>query len=249
MAKIHWESAPTVDDGQRLANSKVIEALGLPLHVGAGRLAVIGGGPSIKDHVDELLAWDGQIWAVNGAINWCLDHGIPAWFYTADAAAMANWVYDLGRVRKAVLAPDVSPELVAHLQNAGAEITLTVPLESGPTSANASDWLALKAGYRHVTYFGCEGSFEPDRTHAFDSFPIEDWLKVEVGGELYRTKAEFISQSIMLANTIRAFPHVYAEKSGGLLRAMVEHGPDHDVYSVSHSLYAKLSDKPIEAAA
>jgi hypothetical protein len=243
MAKIHWVSEPTVSDGGRAANAVAILALGIPKHEGAGRLAVIGGGPSIRDHVDELRAWDGAIWAVNGTINWCIDHGIDAWFYTADASPPSNWSYDLTRVKRAVLAPDCSPEMVGLLQGVGAEITLTAPLQSGPTSVNASDYLSIDAGYSHITYFGCEGSFEPKSTHAFLSASIPDWLAVELGGEQYRTKAEFISQSIMLSNTINSFPTVYAEKSGGLLSAMIKHGPDHDVFMVSNTLYAKLTDK------
>lgn len=240
MAKIQWVSEPTVSDDGRQANSLVIASLGLPLHAGAGRLAVVGGGPSIRAHADELKAWDGQVWAVNGAINWCLDHGIDAWFYTADASPMANWTYDLSRVRRAVLTPDVSPEMVGYLQSIGAHIELTAPLESGPTSVNASDYLAVDAGYENITYFGCEGSFEDRTTHAFTSFPIKDWVMVEIAGEYYRTKAEFISQCIMLSNTLKAFPTIYSEKSGGLLRAMVEHGPDHDIPMVATTLYNKL---------
>jgi len=194
MAKIHWVSAPTVSEGARAANAVEIQALGLPKHVGAGRLAVIGGGPSIKDHVDELRNWDGAIWAVNGTINWCMDHGIDAWFYTCDASPITKWGYDLSRVKKSVLAPDCSIDMVRYFQGTGAKIELTAPLESGPTSANAADFLAIEAGYSQVTYFGCEGSFEPSSTHAFASSEIEDWLAVEVGGDLYRTKAEFISR-------------------------------------------------------
>lgn len=243
MAKIHWVSTPTVSDAERQANAVVVGALGLPKHKGAGRLAVVGGGPSIKEHIDELRNWDGTVWAINGTINWCMDHGIDAWFYTADSNPPAKWPYDLSRIKKAVLLPDCAPEMASHLQGLGAHIELTALLESGPTSANAADYLGIEAGYTHITYFGCEGSFEPKSTHAFKSSEIEDWLVVDVGGEHYRTKAEFISQSIMLCNTINAFPQFYAEKSGGLLAGMLKHGPDHDVYMVSHSLYAKLTDK------
>lgn len=252
MVKIHWESAPTVSTSERDANLEMVKALGLPEHRGSGRLAIVGGGPSIAEHVGTLAAWEGTIWAVNGAINWCIDRGIDAWFYTADAAPMANWTYDLSRVKRAALAPDVSPELIAYLRSHGAHVELTAPIESGPTSVNAADFLSLRAGYYPMTYFGCEGSFDGvrisptqlrhDRTHAFESFPIPDWLDVDVGGQLYRTKAEFVSQSIMLANTIRAFPEFYSEKSGGLLRAMIEHGPEYDVFQVSNSLFEKLKD-------
>ncbi len=243
MAKIHWTSEPTVSEAARQANAVVVGALGLPKHKGAGRLAVVGGGPSINDHIEELQNWDGTIWAINGTHKWCLQNDIDAWFYTCDALPPSKWAYDLRLVNKAVLAPDCDIEMFLRFKETGALIQLTAPIESGPTSANASDWLSLQAGYRHVTYFGCEGSFAPKATHAFRSCDVEDWLVVDVGGEHYRTKAEFISQSIMLANTIKAFPTVYAEKSGGLLNAMLRHGTDHDVYMVSNSLYAKLTDK------
>ncbi|HXE05826.1 MAG TPA: hypothetical protein VN579_07560 [Bryobacteraceae bacterium] len=242
MAKIHWDCAPTVSDDGRRANARIIEALGLQKHRGAGRLAIVGGGPSIREHVEELRAWDGAVWAVNGAINWCIDHGVEAWFYTADASPLANWTYDLSRVQRAVLAPDCSPELVAILRATGVLVSLSGLPQSGPTSVNASDFLALEAGYQHITYFGCEGSFSEDGTHAFRSFPVTDWMDIDTPGGRFRTKAEFISQAIMLSNTINAFPDFYTEKSGGLLRAMVEHGHEYDVYAVSNELFAKLKD-------
>lgn len=248
--KIHWVSEPNVSESARLANALVIEKLGLPKHKGAGRLAVVGGGTSIRDHIRELRNWDGEVWAINGTINWCLDNGINAWFYTADAMPPELWIYDLSRVKRAVMAPDCAPEMFEHFLSIGAEVTLTCPIQSGPTSANASDYVSLDAGYTSVTYFGCEGSFEePDihaQSHAFDTYKISDWMIVELGGEYFKTKAEFISQAIMLSNTIAAFPHIYSEKSGGLLRAMIEHGQDYDVYMISNTLMEKL--KPMEAA-
>ncbi len=244
MAKIHWSCAPSVSVDGRNSNALVIKTLGLPEHRGSGRLAIVGGGPSITKHIEELRVWPGTVWAVNGAINWCIEHGIPAWFYTADAAPMAKWGYDLSRVRRAALAPDVSPELVEYLLAHGARVELTAPIESGPTSVNAADFLSLRAGYTQMTYFGCEGSYADDgSTHAFESFPLPDWLDVDVGKQRFRTKAEFISQSQMLSNTIRAFPEFYSERSGGLLRAMIEHGPEYDVYAVANSLFAKLSER------
>lgn len=242
MAKIHWESAPTVNQVARDSNAEALKPLGLAEHRGSGQLAIVGGGPSISEHIEELRNWSGTVWAVNGAINWCINQEIDAWFYTADAAPMANWTYDFSRVTKAALAPDCSPELVQYLLARNANVTLTAPIESGPTSVNAADFLSLRAGYHPMTYFGCEGSFSDSGTHAFASFPIDDWMDVEVGGKLYRTKAEYVSQSIMLSNTLSAFPQFYSEKSGGLLRAMIEHGPEYDVYQVSNSLFAKLKD-------
>ena len=43
---------------------------------------------------------------------------------------------------------------------------------------------------------------------------------VRVGNEIFRTKAEFLLQSYILAELVHAFP-IYEEKSGGLLAALV----------------------------
>lgn len=240
MAKIHWVSTPTVSQETRDANAVVIAALGLPKHEGAGRLAVVGGGPSINRHIEELRAWNGTVWAVNGAINWCIDNRIEAKFYTADAMPMAGWVYDLSRVRDAVLPPGVSPDLIEHLLAQGARVELSCEIESGPTSANATDYLGIDAGYSSIHYFGCEGSFAPDSTHAFPSADIAHWMQVNVGGDLHFTKAEFVSQAIIMARTINAFPHVYFDRSGGLLASVIKHGPEYDVTRVSDALFATL---------
>jgi len=240
--KVSWVSVATVSNAQRDANAQIVKTLGLPFHKGAGRLAIVGGGPSINSHLDELKAWDGAIWAVNGTINWCLSHAIEAAFYTIDALPPGKWFYDLSRVKRAVLASDCNPELIRGLLSQGAKVELLPIPDGGPTSAAAADVLSLQAGYTNITWFGCEGSFD-EGTHAFASAEIPDWIDVDIGGQRYRTKPEFVGQSTIMAEVIRKFPQAYSERSGGLLRAMVEHGADHDVYQVSNSLYAKMIPK------
>lgn len=221
----------SVSNEARDANAELNKALGLPVHRGSGRLAIVGGGPSIASHVEELQNWDGTVWAVNGAINWCIENGINAWFYTIDAAPISRWTYDLSRITKAVLSIDCDPGVFAKLSAARVE-TLSVP-DGGPTSANAVDWYAIEAGYHGgVTWFGCEGSFAGE-THAFKSHPIDQWIDVRVGGQEYRTKPEFLEQCRIMAEVIRAVPHFYSEKSGGLLRAMVEHGMGYELVAIS----------------
>ena len=247
MPKIHWESAPNVSVDTRNANLVVVEKLGLPKHRGAGRLAVVGGGPSINEHIEELKNWPGEIWAINGTINWCIDHGIDAWFYTCDASGPDVWPYDLSRITKAVLTSDGNPAMIEHLRGLGAVVELVGPPQSGPTSANASDYLAIECGYTGVTYFGCEGSFSKAETgadtHGFKTgYAIDDWMIIELGGEHFKTKNEYISSAIMLSVTISEFPDIYEEKSGGLLRAMIQHGIKYEEVMVSNSLYAKLRD-------
>jgi hypothetical protein len=218
-----------------------VAALGLPAHkAGPGRrLAVVGGGPSIADHVDELRAWGGEIWAVNGTVNWCLDNGIDAAFYTIDASPPENWTCRLDRIRRAVLSVECSPPLIHAL--GAAHISLLPKDEAGPTSAAGATLHGLNCGYREIHFFGCESSFQGN-THAYDTHPVADWIDVDIGGGRFRTKPEFAEQAQVLSEVIRLAPTVFFDRSGGLLSAMVAHGTDHDVYQVSNSLYALMQD-------
>lgn len=228
---------PSVSNELRDANAVINKKLGLPQHRGSGRLAVVGGGPSIRHHIEELKNWNGTVWAVNGTINWCLDHGIDASFYTVDAGAMKRWVYPLDRITRAVLAIDCCPEMFTRLSKADVSV-LNIP-DGGPTSANSADWFAIESGYTGLTYFGCESSFE-ETTHAYDAHPIGQWIVVRVGGKDYRTKPEFLEQARIMSEVIRAVPSYYDERSGGLLSAMVEHGMEYELIEVSPELAKTL---------
>lgn len=231
----------SVSNAVRDANAKTNKALGLPVHSGSGRLAVVGGGPSIRHHIEELQTWVGTVWAVNGTINWCLDHGIDAYFYTIDAQPVRNWVYPLNRIKRAVLAIDCDPSLFERLRDA--EVTTLSPSDGGPTSANSADFMAIESGYQGgVTFFGCESSFE-ETSHAFESSEITDWIVVRVGGADFYTKPEFLEQAKVMSEVIRAFPDFYTDRSGGLLSAMVEHGMDYELMAVSQSTANKLKSR------
>lgn len=237
---------PTVPNSARDANAEIVKTLGLPCHKGSGRLAIVGGGNSINSHIEELRNWDGSVWAINGAVNWCLDHGIDAAFYTIDAQPPSNWGYALNRIKRAIVASDCSPALILKLLGQGAEVSLLPVPEGGPdigpTSACYAGLLGPEAGYSDMTWFGCEGSFG-ETTHAFASPMIAEWICVSVGGAELTTKPEFAQQSQVISEIIRAFPKFYSERSGGLLRAMIEHGSDYDVSMVSNELFAKLTTK------
>lgn len=248
MVHVHWISAPTVSNAARDTNAQIVRTLGLPYHKGAGRLAVVGGGNSIRRNIEELRNWNGGIWAVNGTVNWCLDNGIDAAFYTIDAQPPERWAYDLTRMRRAIVAEDCNPDVIRLMLSNGVDVSLLTKPDGGPTSAAAADLLSLQSGYTHISFFGCEGSFEED-THAYTSTPVADWIEAVVGGEHFRTKPEYAQQSQIISEVIRTFPYVYADRSGGLLSAMVRHGGEYDVYAVSHQIYAQFEKNAQREAA
>lgn len=231
---------PSVSNAVRDANATINKALGLPEHKGSGRLAVVGGGPSIRHHIDELKAWDGAIWAVNSTVNWCMEHGIDAAFYTVDAAKLHRWRVPFDQVKRAILAIDCDPAMFEALK--GADVSMLPMPDGGPTSANSADWFAIEAGYSGLTYFGCESSFE-DTTHAYASADIETWIAVRVGGQDFRTKPEFLEQARIMSEVIRAVPSYYSERSGGLLRAMVEHGMEYELIEISPAVESMLRER------
>lgn len=233
--KITFVSKATVSAEGRAANAQQNKALGLPEYTGSGRLAVVGGGNSINDHIEELRNWDGQIWAVNGTINWCLDHGIDASFYTLDAAPTENWTYPLDRVTKAVLSIECDPTIFALF--AGLPVTTLWSGDAGPTSAAGAALLAIVHGHDGVTFFGCESSYG-ETTHAYPSPEVPDWIVAKVGDQTFRTKPEFADQAKAISIICRDYPHVYSERGGGLVKAMIEHGEDYDTLEMSPWLWA-----------
>ena len=63
-----------VDADTRRQNIKINLSLGYPVCVPEPRhlrkIAIVGSGPSVKEYLPELIDFDGEVWAVNGAHDW-----------------------------------------------------------------------------------------------------------------------------------------------------------------------------------
>lgn len=213
-------------------------ARGLPHVEGKGRrLALVGGGLSASRHLETLRAWDGEIWGINGAASWLCDQDIDA-----TLVSMHPMIEGVSRrVRRAVLGEECSPALFDSLSDRELYILSNrTPsgqiLPRGGTTATAVAIAAPVIGVSETWFFGCEGSYECERTH---NYPVyidtnEPWVVVRANDEVFRTKAEFLLQSYILAELIHAFP-IYSECSGGLLAALVK---DHqyEIFEKSQSL-------------
>jgi hypothetical protein len=210
------------------------QAPDLPEPSGSGRLVVVGGGPSIAYHANELRALGGDIWAINGAALWCQENGIRAWLFSADPDPI---LADIARLAdRAVLADHCDPSAFAAM--AGRPCLKAVGDMPGPTSALGASAVALRAGYDGVTYFGCECSYT-DRTHAYQEEDPPDLVRVSCGGESFLTKLELLLQAERMAELIRELPDIYSERCGGLLSALIKHG-DYDVTHGSRALHREV---------
>ena len=211
-------------------------------------LAVVGGGPSAAVALPELKDWKGHIWAINQSASW-LSHMAPralTWLFTVDPdELMASPQYTVG-VERAILASSCHPKLFEALRDKPVQMFHTYELPDvecmnfgGPSSVCRTFLPALWMGYTDVTYFGCEGSFE-DATHAYRDETRPNQMIVRAGGVDYVTTPDLYLTTQYLADVIREFPKVLKEKSGGLLRAMIEHPDSWEVVALSSALRDKL---------
>jgi hypothetical protein len=256
--KINWTGDGCVSDDDIARNVAYCAGLGLP-ELGKCKpgqmtdrpLAVVGGGRSVLKHLHTLRDWPGDIWAINGTAEWLRTQGIEAAFFSVDADPIAEAL--VGGVKRAIAATRLAPGVFDRLMANGADIKTfhTDPSEArnGPTTATTAPFIALDAGYKGATFFGCDSCYPPDAaTHLYtnerDSVEL---MVVRVGIKHYLTKPEFEIQARLLAGFIRKFPAVFREESGGMLRAFVRHRNDYDITRVSPALMAKLDRRPLPA--
>ena len=204
-----------------------------PIATGKRRLAVVGGSPSVGEHLDELRQWDGDIWGINSTANWLQSKGIDCTLFTVDP------LYKGKPVKKAILASVCDPDLVNACEDVGVFHMIEQDPEGvigGCTTAGRAPILALRLGYIEVHFFGCEGSFS-DTTHAEwnETIGFESQLIIKAG-ETYKTAPELLKQCEELGGVIREFPTVFFERSGGLLGAMLRHWDDWEVVAVSDGM-------------
>lgn len=200
------------------------------------RLALVGGGPSVTDHLAELQSWDGEVWAINGAARWCLDRGIDATLCTIHPRAYPAEY--LTGVTRAVLSEECHPSIFEALADAEVYI-FALPEAHGTSTATVIPQVAFDASFGEVTLFGCECAYG-EQTHLYQHALSEDDIRVKVGELEYHTKIEFFLQAQWLSELIRNVPDLLKERSGGLLRAMIESPDDWDVTAMSRARMMKM---------
>ena len=239
--KIAFTSKCRVSNEDIRRNEAYAGSLGHP-NVGRAkhpRLAVVAGGPSILEQMDEIAGFDGEIWAINGAFRLLADRGIEATFFTIDPTIDA--VPLCVGAKRSVVATCCNSALFRNLHGAHVDVVTIGPygLPNGPTSASTVPVIAIERGNREVTLFGCESSFG-DTTHAYSNPVVAvSRLLIECNGERFLTAPDMFMQAEMLSEMIRAAPVFLKERSGGLLRAMVE-SPDYDIVAASQSIHDAL---------
>lgn len=220
-------------------------------------LAIVGGGPSTKRHIKELVEWPGHIWGINQTAQWLttFQPKAPVWLFSVDPdPCLADWTSGVDR---ALLGSSCHPKVFQALKgkdvhlfhtrevrgvrtlevNDGSGVVATPKVQLfGPSSVCRSFIPAATLGYKDVTYFGCEGSIETE-THAYrdESETRKRQMIIKAGGVDYITTPDYYITTKFLVNVMRHYKKL-KEKSGGLLRAMLEHPDTWEVVAVSEAL-------------
>jgi hypothetical protein len=225
MAKMEFQLRCHIPDDELERHQEYAKSLNLPLPpAGTGKLAIAGGGGSLSGHIREVRSFPGAVWAINGAHQWCQDHGVEAIFVSASPGNQSGTCF-LSGVRTAFLAETCSPgtiDAVAHASRFVFDAD-----NNGPTSAVAATFLAVGLGYREIVYFGCEGNYGL-ATHAYQNMPIASDMTVRAGRADYRTNVGYFIQSQILAKIMREAPGL-KNRSGGLLASLIADPEDWDV--------------------
>lgn len=245
MAKISFVGVPTVEWDYINKNREVCKSRNYPLaeqqEKRDGRLAVVGGGPSVLLYLDRIRECE-EVWAINGACQMLRNHGVESTFLSMDPdPIVTKWVPG---ATKALLCDRVCPEAFDALGDASIRVfglfnDSPEGVITGSSTASGAFSLGVRLGFTHIDFFGCESSFE-SATHAYQDEERKELLWVEVGGVEYKTAPDFYLQAVEMSQIIRHFPKHYRAFGGGLLQALIEH-PEHDIPYVSSSLNERLT--------
>lgn len=239
--KIDFTSLCLVPDEKLALNEAHANSLGLPA-LGKAKtpnLAIVGGGHSVASHIDSLREWQGDVWAANGAYGWCLENGIEAFFYSIDPRPeTARYARN---VKRAVVATVCDSSLFAALSGADVSLVKIDRTMNGPTGASTVPSLAFDAGYRTVSFFGCDSSHTEIATHIYSgSVSHRSLIRVSCNGESFLTSPDMFMQAEMISTLIRLAPHLFKNRSGGILAAMVA-CPDYIITAASKSIHEALN--------
>lgn len=243
-----------VSADEAMAHARHTESIGIPFvqrcEPNGKKLAICGAGPSLAGNLDKLKAWDGDIWAINGACVYLAQHGINATLFSVDPLPVVATCLGESAILSACCHPSVfegmngKPVVAFYPYGFQPEGYEGLVISGAGTSAIFTPALSVWLGYRDVTWFGCEGSFDdPDKggtTHVNEHEAEADVVALRCGGKVYWAKPVNINQCERLSTLLHEAPHIFKEECGGLLRAFVEYGPVYDVIGASENLFARL---------
>jgi hypothetical protein len=174
------ESICVLDNSELLKNVNANLERGLPLckplPERKTKLAIVGSGPSVRDYLEELRHFDGDVWAINGAYDCLQDHGIIADGFVAcdPVPELIDYLKHPSHKTTFYIAGSVDPPVIDALK--GYDVRLwfleheidypkgygIYKVKGGTTMLLRAPLLAHMLGYRDLTIYGADSSFDAD---------------------------------------------------------------------------------------
>lgn len=210
-----------------------------------GKLAIVGSGPSVRSRLEVLREWAGEIWAINGAYDWLLSENIvPSGFFGVDPLpGLADYLKDARSETTFYIAGTCDPCVLDALE--GRSVCLWFPeaedriypesamiVNGGTTALTRAPFMAFLMGWRDITLFGADASFEDrrycyrDGTYEFDS--KAEILKVCVEDEVFLTEMALAQQVSQLGVMHDQFRGILKFDCDGLTAAYLR-SPMHQI--------------------
>lgn len=179
-------------------------------------LAIVAGGPSLKERVDELRYFSGDVLALNNAYGFLLDRDIaPDMFMLMDARREnVDFLKRTSKTTMHYIAAQCHPDIFDQLEGLDVCLYLTTlpgvkellsdykrpKVQLGGTAGTVGIKalaLAFALGYRDIHLFGYDSSYDDGRHHAFPQ-PLNDAAKtiqVFIGDKGYTTTPALAHQA------------------------------------------------------
>jgi hypothetical protein len=176
------ESHCIVAEEGRLANLKSNLARGLPVLSQAvpehqRPLLIVGSGPSVSGLIEYIKQWPGDVWAINGAYDFLLSHGLicEGFFGIDPLPELADYLRNANEYTTFYISSFCDPAVLDAIEgrkvllwHAMAENREVFPeghqmIYGGTTAVTRAPFLALALGYRDINMIGVDSSYDKER--------------------------------------------------------------------------------------
>lgn len=189
-------------------------------------LLIVGSGPSVSGLLEHVKNWPGDVWAINGAYDFLLSHGLicEGFFGIDPLPQLADYLKNANEYTTFYISsmcdPAVLDVLEGHkilLWHAMAENREQFPeghqmIYGGTTAVTRAPFLALSLGYRSINLIGVDSSYDNERGQycyewgTYETDIAEMTIPVCINGEgPFYTEIGLCKQIAQLGTMLTAF--------------------------------------------
>ena len=238
----HLDSVCIVGPDDRARNMATSLGRGYPVCIPIDAhdrpLVVVGSGPSVRDYLDAIRSAK-EVWAINGAYDYLVGMGVvPTGFFALDPLpGLVDYIRHPRKETIYYLASTVDLSVLDALDGYDVRIwhtnaeDMTYPsgawsMRGGTTAITRAPYLGYCLGYRDITIYGADSSFNGNRYCYEDGqYPCDSEaprMKFMCNGEgPFETELCLLKQVSQLGVIIGIFNGMLKIKSGGLVDAFL----------------------------